>query len=88
MIIGFLVCDLVWIANIPDAARKTLFTVLLIAFFWVFEVIPLSVTALMPLFMFPMFGVLDAETTSQSYFNDTIILFVAGFLIAKAMEDW
>lgn len=59
-----------------------------IATWWMTEAIPIPATSLMPLFLFPMGGVMDSETVSSSYGADIIFLFLGGFLLALAMEKW
>lgn len=60
----------------------------LMAIWWITEAIPLVATALIPVILFPMFGILDGEETASSYFNSIIFLFLGGFLLALAMEEW
>ncbi|GAP68936.1 anion transporter [Bacteroidales bacterium 6E] len=61
---------------------------LLMAVWWITEAVPLAVTSLLPVALFPLFGVLDSKTVSSAYFNDVIFLFMGGFLVALAMEKW
>ncbi len=61
---------------------------LLMAVWWITEAIPLAVTALLPVVMFPLLGVVDGKTISALYFNHVIFLFIGGFLMAFAMERW
>ncbi len=61
---------------------------LLMAIWWITEAIPLAVTALLPVALFPLFGVVDGKTISGMYFNHLIFLFIGGFLMAFAMERW
>ncbi|WP_167612590.1 SLC13 family permease [Maribellus sediminis] len=61
---------------------------LLMAVWWITEAIPLAVTALLPVALFPLFGVVDGKTVSSMYFNHLIFLFIGGFLMAFAMERW
>lgn len=61
---------------------------LLMAIWWITEAIPLAVTALLPVALFPLFGVVDGKTISSMYFNHLIFLFIGGFLMAFAMERW
>ena len=61
---------------------------LLMAIWWVSEAIPLAATSLLPLFLFPFFGIVSGEQTAATYINSTIFLFLGGFLIALAMEKW
>jgi len=66
----------------------TLAIAILMAIWWVTEAIPLAATALMPVVLFPLFGVVDGKTISAMYFNHLIFLFIGGFLMALAMERW
>jgi solute carrier family 13 (sodium-dependent dicarboxylate transporter), member 2/3/5 len=58
------------------------------AVWWVSEIIPIAVTALLPIVLFPIFGVVDGKTISAMYFNHLIFLFIGGFIMALAMEKW
>src|SRR5690625_2308990 len=52
------------------------------------EAIPIPATSLMPLFLFPMGGVMESDQVSSAYGADIIFLFLGGFLLAVAMEKW
>ena len=54
----------------------------LMAAWWITEAIPLAVTALIPVVLFPLLGVVDGKTISALYFNHVIFLFIGGFLMA------
>jgi len=66
----------------------TLAVAVLMAIWWITEAIPLAVTALLPVALFPLLGVADGKTISSMYFNYLIFLFLGGFLMALAMERW
>lgn len=66
----------------------TLAVVLLMATWWITEAVPLAVTSLLPVALFPLLGIMDGRAVSATYFNDTIFLFMGGFLVALAMERW
>lgn len=53
---------------------------------WVFESIPLAATALLPLALFPLFGILEYDEIAKSYGHPVIMLLLGGFLLSKAME--
>jgi sodium-dependent dicarboxylate transporter 2/3/5 len=60
----------------------------LMAVWWITETIPLAVTALIPLVLFPAFGIMDGKAVSNQYINHIIFIFVGGFMVALAMERW
>ena len=60
----------------------------LMAVWWITEAIPLAATSLIPILIFPLTGILDGEKTAGSYINSVIFLFLGGFLLALAMENW
>ena len=74
----------------PENPRvtATLAVALLMATWWITEVVPLAVTSLLPVALFPLLGIMDGRAVSSTYFNDTIFLFMGGFLVALAMERW
>lgn len=66
----------------------TLGVAVLMAVFWITEVVPLAVTSLIPVAFFPLFGIMDGRAVASTYFNDVIFLFMGGFLVSLAMEKW
>jgi len=58
------------------------------AIWWITEAIPLAVTALLPIVLFPVFGIMNGKDVSPLYFNHIIFLFIGGFIMALAMERW
>ncbi len=69
------------------AWRMTAVTVL-IGMWWVSEAVHPSVTALLPLILFPFLHILAPQEVSAVYADQIIFLFMGGFLIALAMEKW
>lgn len=59
-----------------------------IATWWITEALPIPVTSLMPLVLFPMTLGLDVKETASAYGDENIFLFMGGFIIALAMEKW
>ncbi len=56
------------------------------ALWWVFEPIPIPATALIPLGVFPLLGILDGKQVAQAYGDPLIILLMGGAMLSKAME--
>jgi len=61
---------------------------LLMAGWWITEAIPLAATALIPIVLFPLFGIMDGKDVSVQYINHIIFIFIGGFMVALAMERW
>jgi len=74
--------------GMPVAAKYTAAVALLMAIWWMTEAIPIPATAMLPIFLFPLFGVIPGSQVTLSYANNLIYLFMGGFLIAVAMEKW
>ncbi|MBN1253407.1 MAG: DASS family sodium-coupled anion symporter [Bacteroidales bacterium] len=64
----------------------TMSVAVLMAIWWVSEAIPIAITALLPVVLFPLLGIMNGKTISSAYFNHVIFLFIGGFLMALAME--
>lgn len=72
----------------PPEAWKVLGVTLWMAFWWLTEALPVSVTALLPLIMFPVLGIFDFKAAAAPFAHPLIFLFLGGFIIAKAIETW
>jgi len=91
LVLGIILFIVTLFLNIePDkpAITYTLAIALLMATWWITEAVPISVTSLLPVALFPLFGVMDGKAVSSTYFNHVIFLFIGGFLVALAMEKW
>jgi sodium-dependent dicarboxylate transporter 2/3/5 len=60
----------------------------LMATWWITGAIPIPATALLPILLFPVLGVLGAGEVTRAYGHHLIYLFLGGFLIAVTMEKW
>ncbi|NQU67892.1 MAG: SLC13/DASS family transporter [Candidatus Marinimicrobia bacterium] len=71
----------------PEVTRMAA-VALLMAMWWVTEALPLAATALLPVALFPLLGIMNGKTVAPIYFNHIIFLFIGGFIMALAMEKW
>src|SRR5688500_14865809 len=55
---------------------------------WLTGPVPLVATALLPLVLFPVLGVASPREAATPYANEFIFLFLAGFMLAAALERW
>ena len=70
--------------GLSAAGRGVLACTLWIAIWWITEAIPIAVTALLPIILFPLTGALDLSATTASFGHKYVFLYVGGFIIAIA----
>lgn len=58
----------------------------LLVVLWTNKALPMGVVSLLPIILFPSFGILDTKSTTSNYGNPIIFLFLGGFMIATATE--
>jgi sodium-dependent dicarboxylate transporter 2/3/5 len=75
-------------AGMNSCAKHTAAVALLMATWWITEAIPIPATALLPLVLFPLMGILNAKDVAMRYADQNIFLFMGGFFIAMAMQRW
>ena len=59
-----------------------------IAVWWITEAIPIAVTSLLPIILFPLTGGLSLNQTTASFGHRYIFLYIGGFILAIAIERW
>ncbi len=69
-------------------ANAVLACTLWIAAWWITEAIPIAVTSLLPIILFPLTGGLELDDTTVSYGHKYIFLYIGGFILAIAIERW
>lgn len=60
--------------------------VALLVTLWTNKALPMGVVSLLPIILFPSFGILDTKAATSNYANPIIFLFLGGFMIATATE--
>lgn len=74
--------------GLSTQAKAILASTSWVAIWWITEAIPIAVTALLPIVLFPLSGGLDLGTTTASFGHKYIFLYMGGFIIAIAIEKW
>ncbi|SEO21579.1 solute carrier family 13 (sodium-dependent dicarboxylate transporter), member 2/3/5 [Halogranum amylolyticum] len=75
-------------AGLSPAANAVLAGTLWIAAWWMTEAVPIPVTSLLPILLFPTLGVATVVETAAPYADPVVFLFLGGFLVALAIERW
>jgi sodium-dependent dicarboxylate transporter 2/3/5 len=75
-------------AGMSDTAWRTAAVMVLLAAWWATEALPIPVTSLLPLLLFPALGVFDIGTAAAPYAHKVIFLLLGGFVLATALAKW
>ena len=86
--LAYLVCLRAGPAALGPDQREVLGVGAWMLIWWLTEPVPLAVTSLLPIIMLPLFGVITMKDATAPYASEMIFLFLAGFLLAAALEFW
>ncbi len=75
-------------AGMSEPAKFCAAITVWMATWWITEAVHTSVTALLPLALFPLTGILPLKSVAPEYANEIIYLFLGGFIFGKAIERW
>ncbi len=77
---------------VPDGLNREAWLLaslaLLMASWWATEAIPIAATALIPLALFPFFGIIPMGAAAAPYASPIVMLLLGGFIVALAIERW
>ena len=73
-------------AGISTGAATMAGLATLMACCWVSEVVPIPITSLFPLILFPLFDIAPLDAVAASYGKPVIYLFLGGFLLALGLQ--
>ncbi|XP_049635214.1 solute carrier family 13 member 1 [Suncus etruscus] len=81
---------LLGIPSVPHSSNEAecAYTLFIVAVFWITEALPLSVTALLPGLMFPLFGIMPSKKVASAYFKDFHLLLIGVICLATSIEKW
>ena len=89
--IGLLLFFTIFLSPTPESISNEAWSVaavaLLMAAWWASEAIPLPVTALLPLALFPLLHITTFKVAAISYANPNIYLFMGGFILALGIQS-
>lgn len=74
--------------GMPEHGLQVAAVAVLMATLWITEAVPIPVTALLPIILFPLLGILNIKEATSYYAHPLVFLFMGGFLIALAIEKW
>jgi sodium-dependent dicarboxylate transporter 2/3/5 len=74
--------------GLPEEGKMMLGLTLWMAIWWITEAMPIAGTALLPLIILPLLGIVSIKQVSANYMDPTVLLYMGGFLLATAIEKW
>ena len=92
LLLGPVMAALVWVVStylgLSEQATPVLSAGAWMLVWWVSEAVPLGVTSVLPMVLFPILGISSISETTAPYGSHYVFLFMGGFLIAIALERW
>ena len=81
---------LIWFhpEGLSKEANAILASTIWIAVWWITEAVPIAITSLLPVVLFPLTGGMELAETTASFGNRYIFLYIGGFILAIAIERW
>lgn len=73
-------------ADLGVGGQRVLATAALMATWWMTEALPIPVTALLPVLLFPLFDLMSVRDAAAPYAHDLVFLFLGGFVLALGVE--
>ncbi|WOK92002.1 hypothetical protein Cni_G00693 [Canna indica] len=70
------------------SSRNMLAILAWVFLWWITEAVPMAVTSMSPLFLFPIFGIASSDDVAKSYMDDIIALVLGSFILALAVEHY
>uniref|UniRef100_A0A8C3CJL5 Solute carrier family 13 member 4 n=1 Tax=Cairina moschata TaxID=8855 RepID=A0A8C3CJL5_CAIMO len=64
------------------------YVLIVTAVYWVSEAVPLGAAALIPAFLYPLFGVMKSSEVAAEYFKNTTLLLMGVICVAASVEKW
>ena len=74
--------------GLSKEANAILASTIWIAVWWITEAVPIAITSLLPVVLFPLTGGMELAKTTASFGHRYIFLYIGGFILAIAIERW
>ena len=74
--------------GLSKEANAILASTLWVAVWWITEAVPIAITSLLPVVLFPLTGGLGLAETTASFGHRYIFLYIGGFILAIAIQRW
>ncbi|XP_020598901.1 tonoplast dicarboxylate transporter [Phalaenopsis equestris] len=84
----FLIFFFVELDNGRQSSRNMLAVLTWVFLWWITGAVPMAVTSMTPLFLFPLFGLAKTDEVAKSYMDDIIALVLGSFILALAVEHY
>ncbi|XP_039337407.1 solute carrier family 13 member 4 isoform X2 [Mauremys reevesii] len=72
----------------PSSEASCAYVLIVTAVYWVSEAVPLGAAALVPAFLYPLFGVMKSSEVAAEYFKNTTLLLMGVICVAASVEKW
>ncbi|PPS09496.1 hypothetical protein GOBAR_AA11155 [Gossypium barbadense] len=91
ILLGPLLCAVICLCvtfDGPTTSRNMLAVTAWVFAWWLTEAVPMPMTSIAPLFLFPLFGIASADGVARSYMDDVVTLLLGSFMLVLAVERY
>lgn len=91
VLLGPLLCAVICLCvtfDGPTTSRNMLAVTAWVFAWWLTEAVPMPITSIAPLFLFPLFGIASADGVARSYMDDVVTLLLGSFMLVLAVERY
>jgi sodium-dependent dicarboxylate transporter 2/3/5 len=74
--------------RLAPAAQRLVAAVVVMSVLWMTQGLPLGITSLLPIALFPLLGIRSTKEVCKAFFDENIALYLGGFVIALGVERW
>lgn len=75
-------------ADMAPTARALMGVTLVMAICWATQPIPIAATSLLPIALYPLFGIAGSKSVCAAYGDSNVFLYLGGFIVALGLERW
>ncbi|XP_046644937.1 solute carrier family 13 member 5-like isoform X4 [Daphnia pulicaria] len=65
---------------------RAAYVIIIMAIYWMVEALPLAITSLLPVVLFPLLGIMDTGKVCTAYMKETNMMFIGGLMVALTIE--
>ncbi|GAB6032206.1 hypothetical protein CHUAL_010850 [Chamberlinius hualienensis] len=72
--------------KVPTPEARCVFVVIVMALYWIFDVLHFAIVSIIPIFAFPLLGISNTNDICEVYMNEANVIFLAMLMVGIALQ--